>query len=195
MKNHFTFSSLCNLAFSADKATGSGPAESKPADEKKPEAKPKATIEEKLKQSQSQIETLTSELTTARATIEATTKERDDALTEVQSIRGQFDAATQSAKEAQDLSKDLEVKLVNLTSENAEKDQKLEKAAENTKRLETLCGVKGINSAAAVPTLNENPGENDAQLLEQYQGLKGAAKTDFLRKNKSALQRASGGSI
>jgi hypothetical protein len=92
-------------------------------------------------------------LATAEAATAAAVAERD-------ALQAQFDAATTAAAEANQrveaLTADLtaaQADVARITADLATSDQNLTTATGNVTRLEALCGVRGIDPAAAIPVI------------------------------------------
>lgn len=131
--NHFLIVSA-SAFLSADKGGEAG-GQGKPA-----------TIESRLAQA-------TTDLSTAQASVLSLTKERDDAMSELGTLKAQFDALTIAANEHKSALDQVKGELATTKSKLGDTESTLGKATQNITRLESLCGVKGVNASAAVPAI------------------------------------------
>lgn len=137
----------------------------------------------------------------AAADLDAAATERDAAKAESQRLQAQFDAATKTAADANTSLATVRGELAALATERDTARTSLATAAGNVTRLETLCGLKGIDASSAVPaevrpaagaagTVTEaefeirmkackNHGERNALITEMTK----AAKEGRIRKN------------
>lgn len=99
-------------------------------------------------------------------------------------LKSQFDELTKEATKAK----------ADLTTVTGERDQarndlttrttELKSAKENVTRLESLCGIKGIDHTAAPGSVQEPTGEH---VFDQWVKATGAAKMDLFRANREAI--------
>jgi hypothetical protein len=112
---------------------------------------PAATLEQKLTEAQNSLTAITGERDTALSTVADITQQRDAALAESTNLKAQFDALTVSSQalntELVSVKAERDAKLIELTAANS----KLTAEQENRTRLETLCGINGIDPKNAVP--------------------------------------------
>lgn len=114
---------------------------------------------------------------TAHGVIPNLTAERDKLRGEVARLTEQFNAATQTAKDAQAKVTELTAQLGTVTTERDVAKGSLQTANDNVSRLEALCGLRGIDHKNAVTTQPGN-GSPGAVLTEaQFQAKLDSAKS------------------
>lgn len=118
----------------------------------------------------------------------AAEKERDDVKAENTRLTEQFNAATTTTTKAQADLKAANEQVTALTTEKADLNTKLTTANENVTRLEKLCGLNGVDPAAAVPAQPLNAGGANAGVYDQWAKATGAEKTTLYRANKEAIR-------
>jgi chromosome segregation ATPase len=155
-----------------------------PTEENEPEPTGN-TLEEKL----SSAKTIIGQLFSRAKSLAGLTKERDDAQAESARLQQQFDAATGEATSAKNELATVKGELATAKSTIASITSERDTAQGNVTRLETLCGVKGIDSSKTVPPASEpdSADSKGAQLAEQWSKLKGKAKSEFYRAHKTDL--------
>lgn len=139
-----------------------------------------------------QLTALRSESEGLRGQITALTAERDAARSEVASLTGQFNAATQTATTA---TADLATARANFATVTGERDTArtaLASASANITRLETLCGVKGVNPSAAVPAIESAEGHGSGaaagHIFDQWMAAEGPEKRQLYAKHKTEIR-------
>ncbi len=144
--------------------------------------KPKGTVEQQLAAALSANTTLEGQVTSL-------TTERDTLKSEVGTIKGQFEAVTKTANEQKEKITGLETQVTTLTGQLTQANEKATKATENVTRLETLCGVKGISTSAAVPAIEtpENGGPA-GHVYDQWANAAGSEKTRLWRAHKKEIR-------
>lgn len=142
-----------------------------------------------LAEATARIATMAGELASANQRADSAEAERDQ-------LQGQFDTATQAAADANAAKATAEANLATanttiqtITGERDKARTDLATANTNIGRLEKLCGVKGINGQAAVPSETSEHSASDDAVYTQWKSLSGAAKTKFYRENRAALDR------
>jgi len=153
-----------------------------PPGEKGGDNPPAATLEERLTAAESNVAGLTSKLVTveneretARTSLAAMTTERD-------TLKTQFDGLTATANQHLADLNTARGQITTLTTERDNANTALATANGNVARLTSLCELKGINPAAAVPAGNPNPAESKSSI--DFQTRIAAAKT---QKEKDAI--------
>jgi outer membrane murein-binding lipoprotein Lpp len=137
----------------------------------------KPTIEAQLATANSQMASLTTERDTARTDLLA-------AQNEVTRLTNQFNAATTKATTAQNEVTRLTGVVSTVTTERDTARTGLVTADANVVRLESLCGVKGINKDAAVPAVPEAAGgAGGGHVYDQWKSAKGTAKARLWNKH------------
>lgn len=159
---------LLNL-MSPDAGGGSGGASDAPNPTEENEPQPTGeTIEAKL----TSAKTIIGQLFSKAKQVVGLTKERDDAKSESTRLQGLLDATTLEATNAKGevtrLTNDLSV----MTTDRNNEKTRADKAASDVTRLETLCGLRGIDSKKAVPPAIESASSGaNAELKSQYADL------------------------
>ncbi len=163
-------SALCFLSKSDDAGGGGAP------------AKPKATLEEQLTSARSERDT-------ANGLVASLTTERDTARSERDNLQTQFNVATAAATTANTERDTARGQVTGLTTERDTARNERDTARSNVSRLETLCGVKGVDHRAVPPALAENgDGGAGTHVFDQWSNATGAAKTTLWRANHAAIR-------
>lgn len=119
-----------------------------------------------------QLTAAKAELTTVQGNLATITGERDTLRGERDSLQGQFDSATSAATSARaelvTAQGELATARKSITSLTTERDS----ASANVARLETLCGVKGINPSAAAPQSKEPATVSEADFETRIRSAK-----------------------
>lgn len=139
-----------------------------------------ATIEEQLSSAKA-------DLIKVNTQVDSLTKERDDANKKAGDLQAQFDSATKSATDAQAELKtvkgELETAKTTINNLTSERDDQ----SKNIVRLETLCGVKGVDPKSAVPPQSSDQAGGD-HVYDQWQKATGAMKTRLFREHKAEIR-------
>jgi hypothetical protein len=147
-------------------ASGGGPA-------------PSPTIEQQLTQSRD-------DLAAAQSTLNALTSERDTLASQVASltterdqIKSQFETLTVTATETKTKLSAAESAVASLTTERDGFKSKLDTATSHVTRLESLCGVKGVDPAHVPPALPPESAVKQMK-LSAFNALSHAQRTAFI---------------
>lgn len=121
-----------------------------------------------------------------KASLDLVTKERDDLKSERDNIQNQFNALTTAANKSKDDLKISQDAVTSLTKERDDLKEKSTKDATNITRLESLCGVKGVDHNSAVPTVPASgaPGH----VYDQWVAANGAEKTRLFRAHRLEIR-------
>ena len=137
------------------------------------------TIEQQLEEARTSLSELQTAQATAAADLEAARADVTSLTTERDNLQSQFDALT---TEATTLRADLEAargSISTLTRERDTANNELTAARSNVTRLETLCGVKGVNPKAAVPVAPDGPGtDTESRIADLQARLADASPTE-----------------
>lgn len=151
------------------------------------------TIEEQLSEVRSELATAQSSVSSLTTERDTALRERDEARNTASSLQEQFDAATQTATTAQS-------ELARLTSElgavTTARDTAVTAGATKDgriKNLEALCRIKGLDTNAAPPVIEEPKAElTAAQWQEKYDAAKTPAdKAEVISQMEAAAARKS----
>lgn len=116
---------------------------------------------------QGQVTSLTTDRDQLASQVTALTTERDQ-------IKGQFDSLTITANDTKTKLTATEGQVTSLTTERDGLKTQLSTAGSNISRLESLCGVKGIDPAAVPPTLPEDS-KGERLTMKQWEDRRNAA--------------------
>lgn len=120
-----------------------------------------------LAASQGQVTSLTSARDQLQSQVTALTTERDQ-------IKGQFDSLTTTANDTKTKLTAAENQVTSLTTERDGFKSKLDTAQSNIARLESLCGVKGVDPNAVPPNLPEDS-KGERLTMKQWEDRRNAA--------------------
>lgn len=151
-KSHTNMNPILNVSILTLLAAATGLA----LNEKSPQEEIEKAITN-LGQRNSQLE---ADLKTARESFSAKS-------TELDTLKGQFDVLTKSAKEATDAKAGLEADINAKAGEIKNLKDAAKRDGESIVRLEALCGVKGIDPKKAAPSLTA-PEDSDAELYDRF---------------------------
>lgn len=145
---------------------------------------PGRSIEDRLTDALAEVGTLTSDRDTARSERDTARNELTTARADVTRLTEQFNAATTTATTAQAEVTRLTSELATVTAARDTANANLTRANENVSRLEKLCGLNGVDPAAAVETQSQ---QQSSGLLDKFLKANASDKVAMLKKDGAAL--------
>lgn len=140
---------------------------------------PKGTLEEQLTAARSELATANASLATANASVTSLTAERDSARSERDQLQSQFNELTTTANQLRTDLAAANASVASLTTERDGLKSTLTTANANVTRLEALCGVKGLDPKASIPSVPEAAGapKSEAEFTRAVASAKDNAST------------------
>ena len=149
---------------------------------------PKAGVST-LAEARTRITELEADATGHATALAAMTTERDDAQRQAAQ---NLEVATTNARERDEARTERDTARTERDTaqrELATERPARQKAETNVTRLESLCGLRGINPNDVPTSANDEDTNSGAALYEEWKSLSGAAKTAFRRKHEQALNQ------
>lgn len=146
------------------------------------ETAPKQTLEEQLTSARSELDTLKPQVTSLTAARDKAVSDLTAAQAENTRLEAQFTEATNTATAAIASRDKALADLATMTADRDAHQTRASKAETNVTRLETLCGVKGIDPKSAIPAIEQPNSEEKTLTRAAFDKLTPAAKSEFSRK-------------